>query len=418
MWVAMLSIVTADESRGWQPSGWVYHTSPFAYSLNDGDWHYLDEGSYMWAFGYDTGAWQLLHTLSPTWIYFDWPHGFVLHKGGWYWMNSEDRKWCYSYTTGTWSLFGQFSPPSDMALIPAGSFQMGDPFDEGWYDELPVHEVYISAFYMDQYEVTNDKMAEILNWAHGQGMLTVTQTEFETTVVNAEGDSRELLNLNAHDCRIEWNGSQFVMKSTKSTGHPCVNVTWYGAAAYCNYRTLKEGGSRIPCYDFSDWSCNWSATGYRLPTEAEWEKAARGGLSGQRFPWGPNINHDYANYEARGDAYTYDTSFYTSWTYHPDYDDSPLPYTSPVGSFAANGYRLYDMAGNVAEWCNDWYLWAYYETSPDNNPRGPASSYNRSARGGGWMRPAYGCRNADRACNDPAASFNDRGFRTIIPAAQ
>ena len=108
---------------------------------------------------------------------------------------------------------------------------------------------------MDRYVVTNNEMVEVLNWAHGQGTLTVTAS----SVQNAEGDAQELLNLDDSDCRIEWNGSQFVMKSAKGSGFPCVEVTWYGAVAYCNYRTLMEGGGRTPCYDFSDWSCDWSA---------------------------------------------------------------------------------------------------------------------------------------------------------------
>ena len=154
--------------------------------------------------------------------------------------------------------------PDGMVLIPAGSFEMGDSVGDGYSDELPVHSVYVSAFYMDRYEVTNDEMVDVLNWAYGQGKLIVTRS----TVNNAEGSQRSLLSLDSPYCRIEWNGSAFVMKSAKGSGYPCVNVKWHGAAAYCNYLTLKEGG-RTTCYDFSNWTCNFAGTGCRLPTEAE-----------------------------------------------------------------------------------------------------------------------------------------------------
>ena len=169
---------------------------------------------------------------------------------------------------------------------------------------------------------------------------------------------------------------------------------------------------RIGLFDLSaDW-VSWVANGYRLPTEAEWEKAARGGLSGQRFPWGNTISESQANYYGNTNSYTYDSG--------PDgYNDvgqiGGSPYTSPVGYFGANGYGLYDMAGNVWEWCWDWYG-SYSSGSGD--PRGPASGSTRVIRGGGWIGDAILCRTAARGRGDPTGSGESIGLRSVLTSGQ
>ena len=154
--------------------------------------------------------------------------------------------------------------------------------------------------------------------------------------------------------------------SGKASTHPVQTINWYDCVKWCNVRSEKEG--RVPAY-YTDAGLsvryrsdevapyvNWGS-GYRLPTEAEWEKAARGGASGQRFPWGNTISWSQANYWAwpfsAGGPYAYDVSPGTG--YDPTFNDGVNPYTSPVGYFAANAYGLYDMAGNVFQRCWDWY---------------------------------------------------------------
>ena len=272
-----------------------------------------------------------------------------------------------------------FVIPPEMVYIPAGPFQMGDALNEGCSDEFPVHTVTLSAYYISCYEVTNDEMLEVLTWARANGRIAVSQSE----VKNATGDSRDLLLLDEAQCRIVWNGTSFELKAEKASGYPCVEVTWYGAIAYCNYRSEMEG--LTPCYNLSDWSCNWNANGYRLLTDAEWEKAARGGAEGCRFPWSDvdTIDHTRANYFATDD-YVYDVS--VTLGLHPQYgyDTGDTPYTSPVGSFPPNDYGIYDTAGNVWEWCWDYWDTNYYSYSPSVDPHGPSTGTYRVVRSGRW----------------------------------
>ena len=279
--------------------------------------------------------------------------------------------------------------PAGMALIPAGTFQMGDTFNDSPGGERSVHSVFVSAFYMDKYEVTKALWDEVEAWSAGNGY--------------------DLNNVGAG----------------KDANHPVQKVSWYDVVKWCNARSQQEG--RVPAY-YTDASLTqvyktgqkapyvkWAA-GYRLPTEAEWEKAARGGVSGHRFPWSNSdtISHSRANYYSHT-AYAYDEVDPTGG-YHPTYMVGQTPYTSPVGSFAPNGYGLYDMAGNVNEWCWDWN--GPYSSGSQSDPRGPGSGSSRVIRGGSWYVVANNCRSAFRF--DYPSDFRNfiSGFRSVLPPGQ
>ena len=279
------------------------------------------------------------------------------------------------------------NPLSGMVLIPAGSFTMGDTFNEGYSDELPTHTVFVSAFNMDRYEVTKALWDEVYQWA-------IT-----------------------HGYDFDFAGSG------KAPNHPVQRVSWHDVVKWCNARSEKEG--RLPAYYTSrarttvyrtgrvdvlnDW-VKWDR-GYRLPTEAEWEKAARGGASGRRFSWGDTITHSQANYYSSS-SYAYDISFTRG--YHPSYANGGEPYTSPVGSFEANGYGLYDMAGNVWEWCWDW--WGSYSSASVSDPRGPYANSGRVIRGGDWGGFVFCCRSAYRLDSGYPEDWNGLGgFRSVLP---
>jgi formylglycine-generating enzyme required for sulfatase activity len=229
------------------------------------------------------------------------------------------------------------------------------------------------------------------------------------------------------DSVYQWgmsNGYVFATGSGKAPHHPVNSVTWNECVKWCNARSEKEG--LTPCFytdglstiyrtgdvALSNEWVNWSANGYRLPTEAEWEKAARGGTPGHRFSWSDvdTISHSQANYWS-SDFDAYDVS--PTRGYHPTYDDGVDPYTSPVGVFLANGYGLYDMTGNVDEWCWDWFEESWYSnagaTLPDTH--GPSAGTYRVIHGGDWDAPAGLCRTSVRRSLIPSDTFSLIGFR-------
>ena len=261
--------------------------------------------------------------------------------------------------------------PPGMALISGGEFEMGDHHD-GMTAALPVHRVYVDSFYMDVYEVTNQQYAEGLNWALGQGLIYVS----DGVVCGSGGNTPYCATTSPtrYQSRITWNGISFGVTPGKED-HPMIEVTWYGAAAYANWRSTQ--GGLESCYNLSTGACDFDANGYRLPTEGEWEYAARGAEHDPyyRYPWGNTIDGSNANYWLSGDPY--ETDPWTRTTPVGYYDGNQ----TPPGSDMANGYGLYDMAGNVRELCNDWYSETYYDSSPYDNPRGPANgSVERTAR--------------------------------------
>lgn len=339
--------------------------------------------------------------------------------------------------------YGSSCPPSpgDMALVPAGEFLMGNSFPgEGDQDELPQHGIYVEAFYMDVFEVTNAQYAAALNSARAQGN-QITITNGVVYKYNS-GTSYPYCDTTTSSpySRITWNGSTFGVYPGKEQ-HPMVLVSWYGAVAYCNWRSAMAG--RPLCYNLSTWACNFDAAGYRLPTEAEWEKAARGGTAGRRFPWADQdtIQHARCNYRSSA-SYPYDTS--PTRSYHPLWvNGNNYPFTSPVGFFngslrsradwgwpgsatsyqtanGANGYGLHDTAGNVWEWCNDWYGSGYYQDYVNQgrppNPRGPLSGTGRVLRGGSWFNRAHSCRAANRNYITPDNRNYSNGFRCAAGA--
>ena len=225
----------------------------------------------------------------------------------------------------------------EMVLIPAGRFKMGRV--NGQADEGPVHEVEVDSFLIDRHEVTQER------W----------------------------------DKLVLGNPSHF-----KGPRRPAEMISWGEAALFCNKRSEAEGLQ--PCYDEETALCDFSANGYRLPTEAEWEYACRAG-SGDDYHFGPHPNR-------LGDV---------AW-----YKDNSSKQTQPVGRKEPNAWGIFDIHGNVAEWCNDMYAEDYYADSPRKNPRGAADGETYVLRGGAWNCSPESCRASYRVGADPG--FQDACF--------
>ncbi|HNX91912.1 MAG TPA: formylglycine-generating enzyme family protein [Syntrophomonas sp.] len=241
------------------------------------------------------------------------------------------------------------SPPPDttmhgrMVWIPAGTFEMGSNL--GADNEKPIHYVTLNGYWMDAYEVTN-------------------------------GQYRQFCDATSRPYPVNPTDNYFLGRPD----YPTVNVTWTDAAAYAAW------------------------AGMSLPTEAEWEYAARGGLIGNQYPWGDTYPTDQCNYSNYSGPLTAQMANFSS-------SRGPLP----VGSYAPNGYGLYDMAGNVMEWCADWYGSTYYSTSPAQNPVGPSTGGLRVLRGGSWLFSAFSMRVADRSYGGaPGNRDSYIGFRCVL----
>lgn len=255
----------------------------------------------------------------------------------------------------------------ELVYVPAGSFQMGDNFAEGDARERPVHAVDLDAFYIGKFEVTNAQWRRFRDdpgydnpkfWPNGRP-IPKDQIPYWTQANNHGGGT------------------------PNSDNYPVIGVNWDGATAYCNWLSARTGKK------------------YRLPTEAEWEKAARG-TDQRRYPWGNDIDRSHANFVG---SQPFDTVREVGF-----YDGSPRGDLKTRSN--ASPYGAYDMAGNVMEWCQDWYSRDYYSVSPPRNPKGPATGAYRVVRGGSFFVEAPDLRSAARSAAWPSLqAYRMLGFR-------
>lgn len=296
-------------------------------------------------------------------------------------------------------LFASCSTPDNseypLVLIEGGNFQMGNPYDTADPDETHIHDVRLDSYYIGKFEVS---VGEFREFVESTGYITTAErignaAVFIGTKVEKPGDG-------------SWKKPYF----TQHDGHPVVCVSWWDAIEYCNWRSDCEGLKQ--CYSISADSIvayNRIANGYRLPTEAEWEYAARSGGKDIKYAWGDGIplidGHPAGN--------TRDEAAHELWgikNYWEGYDDGYV-FTAPVDTFAPNEIGLYGLSGNVYEWCWDWYSEDWYTESPAENPVGPEKGEMHACRDAGFGCAIYQEVVTSRGKGYPYLAFSWGGFR-------
>ncbi len=286
--------------------------------------------------------------------------------------------------------------PSNFVLIDGGTFTMGSPESEperGSGEKQ--HQVRVSSFYISKYEVSVAEFKEFID-ATGYKTDADKRTNNYGSYVYKNGSWNQQDGVNWR-CGVDGN-----VRPASENNHPVIHISWNDCVAYCNWKSERDGLTKCYTINGSDVTCDFTANGYRLPTEAEWEYAARAG-STTPFSTGNNLTTSQANYDG-------------NYPYNGNSNGKYREKTVSVSSFSPNNWGLYNVHGNVWEWCWDWYGDDSIN-GLQTNPIGATTGQRRLLRGGSWFNSARSCCSANRLNFTPTSRNFNVGFRLVLFSA-
>ncbi len=405
-----------SSSLAWQPEGWVYVNYPYAYDRGSGEWNWLNDSDTLWVNGFSAGGWQHLDasTMASGWSYFKWPYAYCAANGSWYFMNNHDTQWTVNLGAGLWSVFG--TPHAGDYLVidltegPAATnypvSYTNAPPEGGWTDEykttkLVMRRIPSGTFMMGSAtnelgrDADRETQREVtLTQDYYMGVFEVTQKQWERVMGTWPSyfnnvdyrDARPVEDVSYHDIRENVDSNSAISPNWPQSSES-------GASSFVGKLRERTGLTTLD-----------------LPTEAQWERAARAGTT-TALNSGKNLTNtgECPNMDEVG-RYGFNSNVSGAVQ---GVDTSAA--TVKVGAFLPNAWGLYDMHGNVHEWCLDWNE-AYH--APMIDPIGAASGSDRVGRGGGWYYDAGNCRSAFRERYSPQNRNSGWGFRlcsTLVP---
>ncbi len=404
-----LTLTFTQSVHAFRPSGWVYHNHPWAYDSGSGDWRWFNPADTQWIARMGSGQWAVLpqSALASGWVYYQWPFSYAQGNNAWHWINESDTQWVVNMRTGQWSVYGAAAetagdylvidlsgghsassyPVSSLSSVPSG----------GWTDEykttkMVFRRIPAGAFIMGSPEGELGRLDR-----ETQHQVTLTQ-DFYIGVFEVTQKQWE---------RVMGDWPSWFNNTTHRNARPVEQVS-YNTIRGSSAGSGWPADSNVDATSFMGRLRSRTGRAFDLPTESQWEYACRAGTttalnSGKNLTATdscPNMNQVGRYWYNGGSGYSQggDTS----------------GGTAKVGSYQSNNWGLYDMHGNVWEWCLDWYD-AYPGTA--TNPKGPSTGSYRVFRGGGWGYGAILCRSADRFYY-PAYADGSIGFRAALPPGQ